>query len=85
VRQIGHRFPCKICGASREGQPQNSFKVAVCQHCWPKYTKQHNDRHFISVYLPADLKARLEDAARQQTISPGMYVRMLIKSAVYGE
>ena len=84
ARKVGDRFPCRLCGASREGQPKNSSKVAVCQHCWPDYAKQHNGQHFVSVYLPADLKAQLEDTAQQQAVSPSMYVRLLIKSALAG-
>lgn len=85
MRQTGFRFPCKICGADRTGQPINSVRVAVCKDCLPAYKRKHNNRHFISVYLPGDLKAKLDATAEAQATTSGLYIRALIRSALSGD
>jgi hypothetical protein len=82
MRKFGHRLPCRICGASRDGQPQNSARVAVCKDCWPEYLRSHARSHFVTVYMPTELKVKLDLVAFDKGISPTHFVRQLIKSAI---
>jgi hypothetical protein len=82
VRQKGFRFPCRICGADRTGEPHNSARVAVCKSCWPEYLRNHARSHFVTVYMPTATKVKLDLAAADQGVSPTVFVRSLITSAI---
>ena len=79
MRALGHRLPCRICGADRSGQPQNSARVAVCRDCWPEYLRNHARSHFVTVYMPTETKVKLDLVAAEKGVSAPHFVRSLIQ------
>ena len=84
MRALGHRLPCRICGADRSGQKQNGSTVAICDACYPEYIREYVKSRTVPLYLGAKLKARVEEAARLRGASISEYVRGILKSELDG-
>jgi len=82
VRKLGHRLPCKVCGASRDGLPQNAMKVAVCNACYPDYFKTNRPRQAVTLWLPNELKDRVDQAAAAHSVSVNEYIRTLVRNSL---
>ena len=84
ARKVGDRFPCRMCGKDRTGEPQNNQTVAVCVTCWPEYSRQYNASRLVPLYLGRDLKAKCDREAARRGITVAEYVRSLVKTVIEG-
>lgn len=79
-RTPGYRKPCRMCGASREGEDRNCLNAAVCRRCLPELIRLKITSAHVSLYLGPTLKAQVVAQATAQGVTVHAYIRGILLS-----